>query len=203
MKKLLIGCYFFLGFLSTSVLADVTNNLQNRLKKIQSIYTKFSQNIKNSNGDIIQESTGELWIKRPNFFKWHIIFPDEIVIISDSKTIWIYNLLLEQVIATRLNKIMNQMMFILIFHNNINDWKKYNVKQQGDNFELIPKFDNDNILKFFINITKDGIIKQFITIEKDGKINTYILKYQKHIFINSNKFIFIIPKGVMLDDQRK
>ena len=43
---------------------------------------------------------GELWVKRPNLFNWHMTSPDESVLVSDGQTLWFYNPFVEQVTAT-------------------------------------------------------------------------------------------------------
>ncbi len=43
---------------------------------------------------------GDLWVKRPNLFNWHMTQPDESVLVSDGKTLWFYNPFVEQATAT-------------------------------------------------------------------------------------------------------
>ncbi|MDU4094072.1 MAG: outer membrane lipoprotein chaperone LolA, partial [Pantoea sp.] len=156
-----------------------------------------------TSGSNVQEGEGELWVKRPNLFNWHMTAPDESVIISDGKTLWFYNPFVEQVSATWLNSATSNTPFMLIARNQSSDWKQYNVKQQGDNFELTPKTDAGNLKQFVINVSGNGTINQFSAIEQDGQRSSYVLKSQNNGPVSADKFTFTPPKGVTVDDQRQ
>lgn len=203
MKKLLVACSLLSGFASTPMLADATQDLQNRLDKVNSFYANFSQTISSSNGDVVEQGVGELWIKRPNLFNWHMTSPDESVLISDGQTLWFYNPLVEQVTATWLKNATEKTPFMLITRNNANDWKEYQVKQKGDDFELAPKSSSSNLKQFTITVTHSGTIRSFAVVEQDGQRSTYVLKSQQDVSADSSKFTFIPIQGVTLDDQRQ
>lgn len=203
MKKLLVACCLLSGFMPTSVLAEATQDLQNRLAKINSFYAHFSQTVTSSDGYAVQQGAGELWIKRPNSFNWHMTSPDESMLISDGQTLWFYNPFVEQVTATWLKNATSKTPFMLITRNNANDWKKYQVKQKGDNFEITPKSSSGNLKQFAITVTHNGTICSFTAVEQDGQRSTYLLKSQQEVSADATKFTFIPLQGVTLDDQRQ
>jgi len=189
--------------MSTPVWADARQNLQTRLAKVNSFYATFSQQVTSAEGDVVQQGAGELWIKRPNLFNWHITSPDESVLISDGETLWFYTPLVEQATATWLKDATDNTPFILMTRNNLNDWMQYNVKQQNDDFELTPKKANGNLEKFTISVTTSGMIKTFTLIEQSGQRSAYRLQDQKNTEVDMSRFTFILPKEVTLDDQRQ
>jgi len=193
---------FLCSLVITPIFAMTTQDLQIRLSKVNSFHATFSQRVTNAEGTIIQQGKGKLWIKRPNFFNWQMILPDENVLISDGKTLWFYNPFIKQVTVTWLKDIINNTPFMLIMCNNPYDWQQYNIKQQDDNFKLTPKISNNNLKQFTITVTANGVIKVFSIIEQDGQKNTYFFKEQSNSIINANKFKFSLPKSVTLDDQR-
>lgn len=203
MKKLLVACCLLSGFASTAVLADAAQDLQSRLAKVNSFHASFSQSVTSSDGAAVQQGEGELWVKRPNLFNWHMTSPDESVLVSDGETLWFYNPFVEQVTATWLKSATGNTPFMLITRNNANDWKQYNVKQKGDDFELTPKTSNGNLKQFAITVTSSGTIKSFAAVEQDGQRSAYQLKSQQNSSVDAAKFKFTPPKGVTLDDQRK
>ena len=203
MKKLLVACCLLSGFASTSVLADAAQDLQSRLAKVNSFHASFSQSVTSSDGAEVQQGEGELWVKRPNLFNWHMTSPDESVLVSDGETLWFYNPFVEQVTATWLKSATGNTPFMLITRNNANDWKQYNVKQKGDDFELMPKASTGNLKQFAITVTNSGTIKSFTAVEQDGQRSDYQLKSQQNSSVDAAKFKFTPPKGVTLDDQRK
>lgn len=203
MKKLLMACCLLSGFASTSVLADAAQDLQSRLAKVNSFHASFSQSVTSSDGAAVQQGEGELWVKRPNLFNWHMTSPDESVLVSDGETLWFYNPFVEQVTATWLKNGTGNTPFMLITRNDANDWKKYNVKQKGDDFELTPKASSGNLKQFAITVTNSGTIKSFAAVEQDGQRSAYQLKSQQSSSVDAAKFKFTPPKGVTLDDQRQ
>jgi outer membrane lipoprotein carrier protein len=203
MKKLVLACGLLSALTSGAALADASSELQQRLDKVSSFHASFSQKVTDSSGSNVQEGEGELWVKRPNLFNWHMTAPDESVIISDGKTLWFYNPFVEQVSATWLNSATSNTPFMLIARNQRSDWKQYNVKQQGDNFELTPKTDAGNLKQFMINVSGNGTINQFSAIEQDGQRSSYVLKSQSNGPVSADKFTFTPPKGVTVDDQRQ
>ncbi|AHG21946.1 lipoprotein chaperone [Chania multitudinisentens RB-25] len=203
MKKGFVICCLLSGFVSTSVLADAAQDLQKRLAKVNSFHASFSQSVTSGDGAEVQRGEGELWVKRPNLFNWHMTSPDESVLVSDGETLWFYNPFVEQVTATWLKNATGNTPFMLITRNNASDWKQYNVKQKGDDFELTPKASSGNLKQFAITVTNSGTIKSFTAVEQDGQRSAYQLKSQQNANVDAAKFKFTPPKGVTLDDQRK
>lgn len=203
MKKLLIACCLMSGLASSAVFADARSDLQGRLSKVNSFHASFSQSVKDANGTAIQDGVGELWVKRPNLFRWHMTSPDDSLLISDGKTLWFYNPFVEQVTATWLNNVTGDTPFMLITRNDSADWNKYNIKQKGDEFELTPKAGKGSLKAFSISVTPDGTIKGFVAVEQDNQRSTYVLKGQQSGSVDASQFTFTPPAGVTLDDQRQ
>lgn len=203
MKKWLVACCLASGITSTAAYADAAGDLQSRLSKVNSFHASFSQTVTSSDGAAVQEGEGELWLKRPNLFNWQTTSPDESVLVSDGKTLWFYNPFVEQVTATWLKDATGNTPFMLITRNDASDWRKYDVKQQGDDFELTPKSATGNLKQFSISVSNNGTIKKFVATEQDGQRSTYVLKNQQNSAVDSAKFTFTPPQGVALDDQRQ
>ncbi|MBS0969749.1 outer membrane lipoprotein chaperone LolA [Chimaeribacter arupi] len=203
MKKLLAAGCLLAAFTSASVLADASSDLKSRLGKVNSFHASFTQKVTADDGSDVQQGEGELWVKRPNLFNWHMTSPDESVLVSDGETLWFYNPFVEQVTATWLKNATGNTPFMLITRNSSSDWANYDVKQQGDNFELTPKSANGNLKQFAITVTNDGTIKSFTAVEQDGQRSAYNLKTQQNGAVDAGKFKFTPPKGVTLDDQRQ
>ncbi|WP_439212904.1 outer membrane lipoprotein chaperone LolA [Duffyella gerundensis] len=203
MKKILLSCCVLTAFASASALADGASELQQRLDKVNSFHASFTQKVTDGSGANVQDGQGELWVKRPNLFNWHMTAPDESIIISDGKSLWFYNPFVEQVSASWLKDATSNTPFMLIARNQASDWKQYNIKQQGDQFSLTPKSDAGNLKQFTINVSRSGTINQFSAIEQDGQRSNYELKSQQNGAISPDKFTFTPPKGVTVDDQRQ
>ena len=176
MKKLAITCALLSSFVVSQVWADAASDLKSRLDKVSSFHSSFTQKVTDGSGNAVQDGQGELWVKRPNLFNWHMTQPDESVLVSDGKTLWFYNPFVEQATATWLKDATSNTPFMLIARNQASDWQNYNIKQNGDDFVLTPKNGSGNLKQFTINVGRDGTIHQFSAVEQDDQRSSYQLK---------------------------
>ncbi len=203
MKKLLAVSCLLTTFISGSVLADASSDLKSRLGKLNTFHASFTQTVTSNDGSNVQQGEGELWVKRPNLFNWHMTSPDESILVSDGKTLWFYNPFVEQVTATWLKNATGNTPFMLITRNDSSDWAQYNVTEKGDDFNLTPKSASGNLKQFAITVTANGTIKSFTAVQQDGQRSAYALKGEQNASVDDAKFKFTPPKGVTLDDQRQ
>lgn len=198
--------YFWVFFFSFAAEADViaSCDLKNRLNQINSFYTRFIQKINISHENTIELSQGELWVKYPNLFHWHITSPEENFLISDGDTLWFYVPIIKQVTAYCLNNNnFDNILFKLLFNHDCYEWNYYDVSQKNNWFDLKPILNNIQHLKEYrIEISNCGIITQFSVIEKDGQQIDYYFFNQHHGSVSAEKFHFTISEDIQLDDQR-
>jgi len=71
--------------------------LENFLANTQTLQATFQQTLRTHTGELIQQSEGEFYLKRPGKFRWNYQTPYEQIIVSDGKRIWIYDVDLQQV----------------------------------------------------------------------------------------------------------
>lgn len=201
MKTFLLS--LLLIFVSTGAQADASTELQQRLAKVTHFHANFTQNITDDKKNVLQSGTGEIWLQRPGLFNLVLTKPDESRLVTDGKILWFYNPQIEQVTITWLKEAAEDTPFILVASNRAEDWGKYSVEQNGDNFTLTPKTATGNLDVFNIRVSGNGTIQQFGTMGKDGRSNNYSLTNQDNSAIAADKFLFTPPKGVTIDDQRQ
>jgi outer membrane lipoprotein carrier protein len=56
----------------------------------------FTQRVVGTNGDVIQEASGEVWISKPGRFRWNYTQPYPQIIVADGERLWNYDADLEQ-----------------------------------------------------------------------------------------------------------
>lgn len=64
---------------------------------LESLHARFEQRVISSDGAVEDGSSGQVWLRRPQLFRWEYggDFPE--VVVADGKNIWIYDEMLEQV----------------------------------------------------------------------------------------------------------
>ncbi len=73
------------------------DELNDFAQDLQTMHARFEQRVLRSDGGLENESSGEVWLKSPHFFRWAYggEFPEQVI--ADGKRIWIYDEVLEQV----------------------------------------------------------------------------------------------------------
>ncbi|WED22715.1 outer membrane lipoprotein chaperone LolA [Vibrio sp. JC009] len=188
--------------LSFSVLAGPQDELSDRLAQTEGFSADFSQTVVSPDSEVIMEGSGSVEIARPSLFRWTTEMPDENVLVSDGKTLWYYSPFIEQVTIYWQEQATAQTPFVLLTRNNADDWNNYHVSQQGDLFTLTPTALDSNQGRFQIEINADGIVKGFTVIEQDGQQGQFIFNNFSVKVPAKERFTFVVPEGVEVDDQR-
>lgn len=82
---------------SLPVFADGRAQLDDFLAHVKSFHARFEQQLFDEYGELLETSGGEVDIMRPGRFNWSYEKPYRQRIVSDGKTLWIYDADLEQV----------------------------------------------------------------------------------------------------------
>jgi len=114
-----------LSFTSVAAMADdevAVQRLTELLNQAQTINARFSQLTLDGSGTQLQETAGQLALKRPGLFRWHTDAPMEQLLVSNGEKVWLYDPDLQQVTIQTLdqrlthtpfrNKVLNDMQLI-------------------------------------------------------------------------------------------
>jgi outer membrane lipoprotein carrier protein len=197
-----ILAFFFILVISVNNYAD-SNALDNFFTQTHSLTADFTQTIVDSSGKSIETSSGQLIIKRPNQFILKYTRPDEQHYISDGKTLWVYDLGLEQVTIKAVDeKLLSSPALLISSNKNINDLydiKEISASNNSNVYNLVAKAaDETNNMFSSIQLVFSGKqLKEIIMADNFDQHTRLSLYNQKsNPEINSDKFSFIIPFGV-------
>jgi len=115
------------------------------MQNIDSMETAFTQKIVDQNNNLIQETEGNLILKRQGQFHWQTFEPFPQQIITDTKTLWIYDPDLEQVVIKAFEQDLLETPILLFSGTAEQIYNTFTVSQekstnQGHNiFSLSPK----------------------------------------------------------------
>ena len=185
--------------LSAHADADSVKRLGQLLGQSDTITARFSQLTLDGSGTQLQETAGEMSVKRPGLFYWHTDAPQEQTMISDGQKVTLWDPDLEQVTIKKLDQRLTQTPALLLSGDvsKISDSFDITSKQAGDvmDFTLKPK-------------TKDTLFDSLRLSFRGGKINDMQLidsvGQRTNILFNgvvvnqpipASKFKFDIPKG--------
>ena len=179
--------------------------LMDRLTKIKQFSASFSQVVSSEGGTVVQESKGQLAVKKPNLVYWHTGQPEETLIVSDGSTLWFYDPFIEQVTAYAVDNAIVNTPILLLTSSDPLLWASYDVVKSSEEVFLINnKIAESRILSLKLNFDKDNKqLKTFTFVDNTGQQSVVELNnVESNKDIEAARFAFKVPEGVYLDDQR-
>ncbi|WP_394201764.1 outer membrane lipoprotein chaperone LolA [Shewanella waksmanii] len=203
MKYLVKGCVVLLPMLfSGQILADDAQALKSKLATLDTLQAKFEQTVTDVNDKLIQQGRGVFSLAVPNQFYWHLQQPDESLIVADGTDVWIYNPFAEEVSVLDLNDAINASPIALLVHRDEATWQGYQVNQQGSCFDIKPKSIDASVVKVSVCF-EDETLASMALEDQQGNLSQFVLAQQSPITdAERNRFHFVVPEGVDIDDQR-
>ncbi len=206
MKKVLIS----LGLLTLTdcALADGIEDLTTFLKTTQTATGSFEQTVYSRGEEQKnQAGSGDFSFLRPGCFRWHYRAPFEEVMVSDGKTLWLYDKELEQVTVKRLTAALPATPASLLFGNN-DFHKDFNVKNldtEGDDFHWIVATPKDEASTFSeVRIAFKGAKPVKMQLEDNFGQETRLVftQIETNVPMKAKDFHFEPSKGVeVLEDK--
>lgn len=177
-------------------------NLQRHLSQLSSFSAHFSQTVVDAQGELLQEAQGELKLKQPSRMMWHVTAPDESVLIADGTTLWHSDPFVEQVTASDQAKSVANNPIILLTSNDPSIWQQFDVVQDGDDFAIHSLDPQTQVEKLTLTFSDDTLVSLQM-IDRQQQVNTLVFSsIQQNGAMSDDIFIFTIPDGFELDDQR-
>ena len=93
-----------LGATASTALERMSNFFSNQ----STYFAEFNQVILDEGLNLVEESTGLMWLSRPNQFRWEYFEPFEQIIVSDGTGVWVYDAELEQASVRNLSDVIDQ-----------------------------------------------------------------------------------------------
>lgn len=169
------------------------------LNQAQTITARFSQLTLDGSGSQLQETAGELSLKRPGLFRWHTDAPQEQLLVSNGTKVWLYDPDLEQVTIQKMDQRLTHTPALLLSGDvsKISESFDISYKEAGNvvDFTLKPKSKDtlfDNLRLSF----RSGVVNDMQLIDSIGqRTNILFLNVKMNQPINESEFTFDVPKG--------
>jgi len=166
MKRILIRA-LFIGCLFASGLAQAS--IQEQLSHFHSMHAQFAQVATMPGGQKL-ESHGELWLVKPNQFRWAAKSPNKQLYVTDGKTLWTYEPDLEQATARPLPTKISETPLLLLSGDVSQLNNLFTVDQlSAQQYQLKPKKLGGLIKKVVVSF-RDGKPSQLIICNQTGQV---------------------------------
>jgi len=198
---MLLITLFAIASLPLQAADDVAvQRLTTLLNQAQTISGRFSQLTLDGSGTQLQETSGEMSLKRPGQFRWHTDAPMEQLLISNGETIWFYDPDLEQVTIQKMDQRLTHTPALLLSGDVSKIAESFGITlKEGGNvvdFILKPKA-ADSLFESLRLSFRSGVINDMQLIDNVGqRTNILFLGVKMNPPIDAGQFTFAIPEGV-------
>tara|TARA_B100000029_G_C17576114_1_gene958212 strand:- start:1330 stop:1974 length:645 start_codon:yes stop_codon:yes gene_type:complete len=160
----------------------------------------FTQVVLDQNLVPLKESSGRLWISRPNKFRWNYSFPFPQQIIADGEQVWIHDIDLEQVtVRKQKTALVGTPAILLAGNGNLEaQYSINNIGTQGSVFWVVlsPKNSDSNFSEIQLGF-QENTLRQIQLLDKLEHITRIVLNHvEENVPIPSNIYKFEAPVGI-------
>ena len=193
---------------SATVIAGAAEDLQLKLKKIESMQANFTQIVIDELGSEIDSSKGSFQIERPKKFKWVVSEPYEQEIVSDGVNLWQFDRDIEQINVSNLDDSFDNSPAALLSNAGdtlVNDYLIALVQDEAEGsviFHLRPKPEESLFESMLMEFKGDDFVAFQV---KDNLGQATIVEFSEQKYnqeLPEDFFKFIPPVGIDLIDSR-
>lgn len=176
--------------------ADV-NALNTMLQNFNNLKANFSEAIVDSQGNQSQ-STGVLYIQKPNQFRWEAKTPNSQLFISNGQKVWNVEPDLEQVTITPLSQNLSTTPLLLLSGNTKDLAQVFKITEQDASHYLLVPTDKDSMIKqIVLGFDAQGIVNTLEITNTLGQVSTLTLSdVQINTTLSAGLFTYVPAAGM-------
>jgi outer membrane lipoprotein carrier protein len=194
---------FCLLFSTITVAADdqAAAQLRKNLDAMNTLQGNFTQTTQDAKGEVQDESSGEFMLMRPGKFYWKTLDPMPQLLVSNNKTIWLYDPDLETVNQREFSDDLRETPALLLSEDVEKLRKNFSISVQEktagvEQFTLTPKV-TEGLFQQLTLVFKTGELNEFVIQDTLGQITRCTLtNVKRNQTLPEEKFFFIPPTGV-------
>lgn len=193
------------GVLSLSVWSvqaedEAVSRLHEFVSSVNEFQAMFTQTLIDSQGNLIEQSTGEFLLSRPGKFRWDYVTPFAQQIVADGQRIWFYDVDLEQITVKNQDETLSDTPAGLLSGKSLPE-DSYNITaiDKNDNLqwvELTPKQEESNYQSVQLGFNETGLQQMLMTNAFDQRTQLQFTEVQINPEIEADRFEFTPPAGV-------
>jgi outer membrane lipoprotein carrier protein len=196
MKKLLLALLFCVPIAFAQTALESLDQQLSRTHAFQADFTQTTQSKQFGN----QMTKGSMKLERPGKFRWEITDPDKQILISDGKTLWIYDQDLEQVIVQPLSQRLDETPALLLAGKVGTLQQFFNVSRLeragGAWYELKSRDKEGLVDRVVLNFQNDAITEMQIFDSLGQRTDISFTHIKTNPSFSGNTFTFTPPTGV-------
>lgn len=201
-RILLLGAMLFLSVADTGQTdsQSARAQLERFSNQLETLHAQFEQRVIGTDGVTGDNSSGEVWLRRPGLFRWEYggDFPE--VVVADGKNIWIYDEVLEQVTVKDQTQVaMNSPLVLLTDLGQLDE--QFEVREAGASdqwqlLELRSRSAESDFERILLGLNEDSL--QLMVMEDAFGLRTEInfVGVERNPELEPGLFTFVPPDSV-------
>jgi outer membrane lipoprotein carrier protein len=164
----LVSKIFLIIFPCIIFASSPTQELIKLLSSFDSMQANFVQSVINDGSNINQRSDGQVFLQRPNLFRWEMQQPSQQLIIADGTNVWVYDADLQQATKQKIDYRQSNNPAMLLSGSSKDLPKNFIITKlsksaKGEWFELKPKTRNGMFQKMQVQFVNGQLSTMYIT----------------------------------------
>lgn len=185
-----------LTFGTSGARADATDELSRLLQPLGAISGNFRQTLKDEKGKVLQKSSGNFSVQRPGKLRWQTGEPFPQLLVTNNKSLWLYDPDLEQVTIRPVDNRMKETPALLL-GGKVEDIRgSFSVASKKGAYYLTPKRKSAPFKSMVIRFDRGGLPSAMTV--RDGMGQTTEINFnglRANPKLSSSIFNFKVPKG--------
>jgi outer membrane lipoprotein carrier protein len=181
---------------------DAKQQLQAKLALLATYQASFTQTVIDIENTLLQKATGRIVLKQPNKLYWELFEPNESVLLADGDNIWNIDPFLEQVVVYGADAALENNPLILLTNPDSSKWEEFDVSHSDSQFIITPRELNGGIKTLRLLFKGDLLVELESQDAQQQKSLLLFGEIKQNHSLPSDTFIFVMPDGYELDDQR-
>ncbi len=182
------------------------SHLKDEVSRVRSMTAVFEQTVTDEDGLVMEKYQGDLKLNTASrSFRMETARPEASLLNCDGKNIYYYEPALEQVTIYDITKIDRSSPFWIVLTGSDDDYKRFTITEEQSGtekiFHMIPR-ESSGGASYDIVFDSEGL-SQVVMKDAGGQVINYRLS-ERHFMqtLGSVEFVFTVPSGATVDDQR-
>ena len=179
---------------------QVLQRLTNFTDSLTSFSAGFTQVVYDANSNPLQQSAGEVFLKRPGRFIWNYTSPSPQKIVADGNSVWLYDIDLEQVTVSPLAEQGSGTPLSLLMGDKPLD-QEFTLRPLGNSdgidwVELKPRSGHSDFELVFLGLNEAGLAAMELRDSFGQATQIRFTDFKADVRLDDAAFQFVPPEGV-------
>lgn len=195
--------WLLLGWLilpSFALAESAVDRLNSFVQQVTELQADFQQTVIDTDGQVVEEATGQFSLSRPGKFRWDYETPFPQQIVADGERIWFYDVDLEQITVKLQDEALAETPAGLLSGNTLPE-AEYDIQELESEDELqwvrlVPKEADNNYQTVALAFDANGIREMLMVDSFDQRTRLVFNNLQINPTLPASRFEFNAPPGV-------